>query len=68
MVTLLRAAEVDEGWASRGTDAWVTRGARVATPVAALIFALIFWTAIIVPNFELILSYVKTSPGLRGAD
>ena len=39
--------------------------------IAALICALIFWTAIIVPNFELILSYAKalnTSPGLRGAD
>ncbi len=43
-------------------------GLKVCNIIAALIVALIFWTAIIVPNFELILSYVRTSPGLRGAD
>ena len=46
-------------------------GLKVCNIIAALIFALVFWTAIIIPNFELILSYVKTvrtSPGLRGAD
>ena len=46
-------------------------GLKVCNIIAALIVALVFWTAIIVPNFELILSYakaVKTSPGLRGAD
>ena len=41
-------------------------GIKVCNIIAALIFALVFWTAIIVPNFELILSYTK--PGLRGAD
>ena len=41
-------------------------GLKVCNIIAALIFALVFWTAIIVPNFELILSYTKTaSPGLR---
>ena len=46
-------------------------GLKVCNIIAALIVALVFWTAIIIPNFELILSYakaVKTSPGLRGAD
>ena len=46
-------------------------GLKVCNIIAALVFALCFWTAIIIPNFELILSYVKTvraSPGLRGAD
>ena len=46
-------------------------GLKVCNIIAALICALIFWTAVIIPNFELILSYVetvRTSPGLRGAD
>ena len=46
-------------------------GLKVCNISAALICALLFWTALIVPNFELILSYVETvrkSPGLRGAD
>ena len=43
-------------------------GIKVCNIIAALICALVWWTAIIVPNFELILSYVRTSPGLRGAD
>ena len=46
-------------------------GLKVCNIIFALIVAVVFWTLVIIPNFQLILSYakvVRTSPGLRGAD